>query len=221
MDLILSEKGLTVDKAINGLKIQALESQVGMKTLNKAVSTAINLAMDFFNVAGGMNESQVTQTAALWIEKHPMETFEDLILCLKNAKMGKYGKIYNRIDGQIVFDWFNQYLIDEKYERFEQIKQNEKVAYSNDFAGVMDFLDNVIAAKNENKEPEPERITQQKHLNNLIELLPELSVEQLKQMRTEYEKKNNNSIETEFGKPFDDYLKAIDRTIQIKKSNTK
>jgi len=43
---------------------------------------------------------------------------EDFVLCFDRGKVGKYGKNYNRIDGQIILEWLGKY----DYERQAEIE---------------------------------------------------------------------------------------------------
>lgn len=56
-----------------------------------------------------MNEVQVIQTVDLIYSEYPFFKFEDFKLCFNNAKIGKYGISYDRVDGQIIFEWLNTY----------------------------------------------------------------------------------------------------------------
>ncbi len=118
------EKGLTIHKAIGGTKTHQMIKVGGEKATTEAYAGAIIMACEFFNVKPPMTEFQAVQTAILLVEQYPHETFEDFIFCLKKAKLGEYGGIFNRIDGHVIFDWFRQYL-DEKYQAVEDMKRNE------------------------------------------------------------------------------------------------
>ena len=101
-ELIKVEKNLTIDVAISGKRNCQLVKENEQAAL-KAVTGAIIMASEYFNVGGKISEVQAIQIASLFLEQYPAETFEDLILCHKYAKTGKYGKVYNRIDGLVIF----------------------------------------------------------------------------------------------------------------------
>lgn len=69
----------------------------------------IDVAM-FFNVGKMINEVQVASVANLIIEEYYFLKPDDFKLCFNRAKKGKYGKVYDRIDGQVIFDWLNTYV---------------------------------------------------------------------------------------------------------------
>lgn len=56
-----------------------------------------------------MSDTQVTMTVDLIIEEYPYMKPDDFKLCFKNAMKMKYGKLYNRIDGQIIMNWLREY----------------------------------------------------------------------------------------------------------------
>ncbi|HAH35142.1 MAG TPA: hypothetical protein DCL81_00870 [Algoriphagus sp.] len=64
-----------------------------------------------------MTEDQAIDTAYLLLEKYPYESFEDFVIMFRNAKMGKYGELYNRLDGQIIFKWMEEYMEEKAIHR--------------------------------------------------------------------------------------------------------
>lgn len=69
----------------------------------------INDLVDFFNVGKTMGAIQVAQTADLVIEEYYFFKPDDFKLCFTRVKKGLYGKIYDRIDGQMILEWLHQY----------------------------------------------------------------------------------------------------------------
>lgn len=74
----------------------------------------------FFNVGKQMNPAQVAATSQLLATKYYFLKPDDFKLCFTNAKAGYYdgGKLYDRIDGQILCMWLNEYC-NERAEYFE------------------------------------------------------------------------------------------------------
>lgn len=56
-----------------------------------------------------MGQEQLVQTIQLIIEDFYYFNIEDFKLCFNNAKRGKYGKVYDRIDGNIIYEWLQKY----------------------------------------------------------------------------------------------------------------
>lgn len=86
----------------------------------------------FLNVGKSFNEQQVVQTVELITEDFKHFKLDDFKLCFNNAKKGYYGKIYDRLDGQIIFEWLTTYANDRSNESEKlnfnnhQINKNEK-----------------------------------------------------------------------------------------------
>lgn len=64
----------------------------------------------FFNVGKAMTDMQTYDTAMLIVETYPMLNVADINFVFKQAKLGRFGKLYDRLDGAIILDWFEQYL---------------------------------------------------------------------------------------------------------------
>ena len=64
---------------------------------------------EFFNVGKRMNEEQISETAQLFYDKYYFWKPEDLDLCLKKAKSGEYGQLFDRLDGAVIMSWCDQY----------------------------------------------------------------------------------------------------------------
>lgn len=78
-----------------------------------------------------MGAVQMAQTADLIIDEYFFLKPDDFKLCFSNAKKGIYGKVYDRIDGQVIFEWLNAYNRDRALEA-ESLSVNEAAKYKND-----------------------------------------------------------------------------------------
>jgi hypothetical protein len=114
-----------MENAIQGTTIKNLVKQIGDNTLLVALSGMILHTANFFNLTKSMNDDQAIDTASLLIETYPHETIEDFTIMFREAKKGKYGELYNRLDGQLIFKWMGLYL-EEKAKFREKQHQNMK-----------------------------------------------------------------------------------------------
>lgn len=71
-------------------------------------------AVNFLNIGKNMNEVQILQTAELLLSDPQAKNMkpEDFKVMFNNGKRGDYGKQYDRLDGQVIFEWKNQYFAD-------------------------------------------------------------------------------------------------------------
>lgn len=60
-----------------------------------------------------MTSEQVEIFVDDFIEQYDLESVADLKICLKNARLGRYGTHFQTIDQLTLMNWFNQYLGDK------------------------------------------------------------------------------------------------------------
>lgn len=92
----------------------------------------------FFNFNRTMNGNQIIQTCDLIMESFNHFTPEDFIMCFNNIKLGKYGKMYEGIDGSKIMEFMRKYdedfVIEEQeyYRKKVDEKRNERVEWSDE-----------------------------------------------------------------------------------------
>lgn len=119
------ERSVTIQKAIQSEPIRMVIKKTDEELILSGLISLILRTAAFFNLSKPMTEDQAIETAYLLIEKYPYETFEDFVIMFRNAKTGKYGELYNRLDGQVIFKWMGEYL-EEKAAHLENIHQRMK-----------------------------------------------------------------------------------------------
>jgi hypothetical protein len=126
VELLILEKNMNVQKAIDGTKIKSLEKSLGEINMVKIVTYLLMRFSESFNVGKNITSNQAPLIAIDIIEKYPYETIEDVVLLLKQVRQGIIGdgKDY-KLDGQNILNkWFPEYL-EKKYIEFERIKKQE------------------------------------------------------------------------------------------------
>ncbi|MDR2970097.1 MAG: hypothetical protein LBV32_10925 [Tannerellaceae bacterium] len=103
----------------------------GEAHLRAFIVKVLNDLIDFFNVGKTMGAYQVAQTADLIIDEYSLLKPDDLKLCFNNAKAGKYGKVYDRIDGQVIMEWLRVYRT-ERCNIAEESSIQESEKFKND-----------------------------------------------------------------------------------------
>lgn len=134
MALISVASGLTVENSLQGVKVFQLKKQLSEEDLMKVVIFLIKNFCDSFNLKESMNALQIVEAANEFLEKYTHDSIEDFILCLKKAKNGEYGPIYNRIDRTVIFEFWAKYL-EEKSSFLEHKNLNYKGLESNELIG--------------------------------------------------------------------------------------
>lgn len=78
----------------------------------------------FLNLGKSMSAQQVLATAKLILKDKSTKNLkpDDFKICFENAKKGYYGRSFDRVDGQIVFEWLNAYMV-ERMDVHENLAQ--------------------------------------------------------------------------------------------------
>lgn len=129
LEYIKFQKNLTLENAILSNNFLAkFTGELETKALTSIQELLSNL-QDSLNVDKKLSLTQEYEAATLLIEKYGnLLTLEEVALVFKKAKMSEYGKIFNRVDVQIIFEWIEKYLDSEDkqgfFERYN--KRNEQ-----------------------------------------------------------------------------------------------
>jgi len=135
-----------------------------------------------FNVKMQMSDVQINFFAEQFISEYGYESLDDLIYCIKNAAMGKYGELYNSIDPPKMFEWFKLHL-EQKAEAREKLQQSKKISITKqlekneinqrlnaEWSGKV--LDKIHA--NKPKKKTMDEIKRQQHIDHWNKLKPQL-----------------------------------------------
>lgn len=117
---------LTVKGSIErGLQINSYVSDNGGRDAMKLIMMLISNTAMFFNVNNNLNEHQMVQIAQAIIGRFGYDNIEDIVLALKDARMGLCEKVYGRIDGEVILGWIERYM-ERKSEELEKIHHQHK-----------------------------------------------------------------------------------------------
>lgn len=108
------------------LRTRRNEDEQGAKT---EIALLIIWLTKQVNVTANMTRDQITTLATeiLYTNDWTMLRVEDLAIIFREALKGKYGPIYNRLDGQMVRTWIETYAEQLKADRMQR-EQNEYLA---------------------------------------------------------------------------------------------
>ena len=141
MEIAQLERNTTIDTAIKSLSLVNVSKNLNEELVISGLITLILRTSAFFNIGKPMNEDQAIETAYLLLDKYPHESFEDFVIMFRNAKTGKYGELYNRLDGQIIFKWMGEYL-EEKAAHREKLHRALK--FSDQTLNVQEVVQNHV-----------------------------------------------------------------------------
>lgn len=96
------------------------------KVLLKALSALITQLRQSLNVGKNLDTLQVYECASLLMEKYWYFRLEEFVYVFKQVKLGKYGKVYDRLDVQVISEWLHLYDISERLAELERQRQLEQ-----------------------------------------------------------------------------------------------
>jgi len=64
----------------------------------------------YFNLQQPMTPQQLMLTAELIMEEYYYLRVEEFKICFRMAMKGEFGPVYNRIDGQVFFEWIRKFF---------------------------------------------------------------------------------------------------------------
>lgn len=119
----------TVDDAINSKSpaLVTMKAEYGETLMLANLTLFIIDAVKFFSIGKSMDADQVAQTAKLIAKDYYYLKPEDFKLCFDNAKRGKYGQLFDRLDGAVIFGWLEKYIegrLNRSEEKYQE-KHNE------------------------------------------------------------------------------------------------
>ena len=106
-----------------------------------------------------MSPYQIEMTIELIQENFYYFSPDDFRKCFRGAMSGKYGKIYNRLDGAVIMEWLRAYDIERTElivkEQMQKNKDEAKEIMSDEsFNCAMKKIMDELASKNKRKDPE-------------------------------------------------------------------
>lgn len=134
------------------------DEKIGETTVRALLSLLITETLEFYSITNSMSDTQIAVTVNLILRTYADHKPDFFIMCFENAQLFKYGKNYNRIDGQIIFEWLNQcnddYLLEiEDFRIAEQNKINKNHVAYGDFSTIpLDPKDRPVAMPENVKE---------------------------------------------------------------------
>jgi len=92
-------------------KIVDLVKEHGRGKILKVLFLMVKDFCSSMNVVRNMNEDQMIETASMLIDEADNFRLEDYTMFFTMAKRGMLGKIYDRIDGQVISEFLDEYWL--------------------------------------------------------------------------------------------------------------
>ena len=103
--------------------VVSIVKECGENVARAALVILITDLLSFFNVENTMSAEQVATTINLLMDEYYYLKLDDFKMCFKRVMLGKYGRVYNRIDGQMILEWVHTYLM-ERTEVADNLSYN-------------------------------------------------------------------------------------------------
>lgn len=102
-----------------GTQLSVLSRNLGTTAIEVNVGLLITDFVHSFNVSQGMNNDQIADLAAMLVSDYWFYTLEDFVVFFHRAKKSEFGKVFNRLDAAIIFEFLKVYDA-ERMESFFQ-----------------------------------------------------------------------------------------------------
>jgi hypothetical protein len=121
----------SIDYAVNNSTptINTIKRQINEKQAIVIIAEAIKDLSLFFNVGKNMTTEQMFITAELINESYGFLRLSEIKFCFNNIKKGKYGKLYDRLDGSLILECLESYL-SERESYYVNKNINDKSNYN-------------------------------------------------------------------------------------------
>ena len=108
-----------------------IKTEKGQQAAINVMIAMMDACQQYFNLQQPMNAQQLSLTAELIMEEYYYLRVDELQICFRMAMKGEFGPLYNRIDGQVFFEWIKKYMSKRGQitERIQQDKQQGNNIY--------------------------------------------------------------------------------------------
>jgi hypothetical protein len=141
-----------------------LKKNKGEQTALGVLVALMDECQQYFNLQQPMNAQQLMLTAELIMEEYYYLRIEELRMCFRMAMKCEFGSVYNRIDGQVFFEWIVKYmpkrqLITDRMKQEQQSNNNiyELFAHPQMTEALNDVVQKIEERKSEVPAQEPTR----------------------------------------------------------------
>lgn len=118
----------TAKEALNTYvpQVSALKREMGEMVLNALLTLAVSDLVNSFNIGKTMNDEQIVFVVETIKTDYYFIRPDELKYCFNQAKKGRYGQIYDRIDCATICQWIDKYLVERLEVIYELAEEEEK-----------------------------------------------------------------------------------------------
>ena len=126
----------------------------------------ISQYLSFVNLRQAMTPEQTRETAELLLDNFPYATIDTIKLFFKEAKLGRFGDHYGRMDGATLLHWFDEFywkieqeFEERQYQRHNRIKEGSGKSERSEYAVPMpDYIRKRFGIKTEDEKQREKQI---------------------------------------------------------------
>ena len=151
---------LTTHTTSNSKCLAYIRKNEGEHAVKMILTSAIDQLQTYFSLERVMTPYQIQMTNEIIEETFYYFSPEDFRKCFRGAMAGKYGKVYNRLDGAVIMEWLRAYDIEKTEQAVQEQMQKKKeisqeIMSTDKFNEAMQKLMDELSAKTKRKDPEP------------------------------------------------------------------
>jgi hypothetical protein len=90
--------------------LSEIKRHKGEQAALSVLITLMDECQQYFNLQQPMTPQQLMLTAELVMEEYYYLRIDEFKVCFRMAMKGEFGPVYNRIDGQIFFEWIRKFF---------------------------------------------------------------------------------------------------------------
>jgi len=166
------------NKSLAGIKKEL--GELGEATVLALLNILIVNLSRFLNVGKQISRDQAILTSKMILSSYPMLKPDDFKLCFDRIKAGRYGQIYDRMDGNVILEKISMYY-DERCQYFEgkSVYEHKAQQKEEQSAPMPDNVKDIIKQLNEKKHKKTEikrhdQTADQKLFNGFIDQFDKL-----------------------------------------------
>lgn len=114
------------------------------------ISTLVELIAEQFNVKETFSDIQIVDCTLSIIERFWYLRPEEIMYAFKQAKLGKYGPVYNRLDTPTILNWLHRYDTEDRMQQVENQRNSFKISENEPQINIIEAYQKELEAQQKN-----------------------------------------------------------------------